>query len=276
MVREGVKVSIIVPTYNRRELICETIESIVRQSYTNWELIVVDDGSSDGTNDIIRNYIKKDKRVHYFNRPPHLPKGANSCRNYGLSKCTGQFVKWVDSDDILKKNNLELQVTALIEDTNKKVCLGYSQFFFNTTDKLENYWSRTMESDKYFVDHLKNNIRWHLGAMLWRREWFHHEPFANSLMNSQEWLMHSFALLDLEKNQIYNLKEIIYLVRRGHNRISSQNNSDYYYHQIKARVFLVLGLIRRGRLSFLSHSELGKQIIVYTFYYLKSHFKELK
>ncbi len=270
------KVSIIVPTYNRSALIRETIESIIHQTYTDWELIVVDDGSSDETKEIIEAYVKKDRRIQYLNRPSNLPKGANSCRNYGLSKSTGQFVKWVDSDDILKRDNLELQVNALVGNLNKKVCLGYSQFFFKTLDNPEEYWSRTMESDNYFFDHLRNTIRWHLGAMLWRREWLKQEPFANTLMNSQEWLMHSLSLLDLKENQIYNLKKIIYLVRRGHDRISSQNDSNYYYHQTKARGYLVLGLIRRGRLSFSSYLELAKQIFVYAFYSFKSYVTNLK
>ena len=75
-------VSIIIPTYNRAHLIAETLDSIIAQTYTNWECIVVDDGSTDPTDELMETYCKKDSRFQYYHRPKNRPKGANACRNY--------------------------------------------------------------------------------------------------------------------------------------------------------------------------------------------------
>ena len=76
-------VSIIIPTYNREHLIGETLNSIIAQTHTNWECIVVDDGSTDNTEEVLKNYKEKDKRFIFLKRPDNLPKGANTCRNIG-------------------------------------------------------------------------------------------------------------------------------------------------------------------------------------------------
>jgi len=101
-------VSIIIPTYNRGSLIAESLDSILNQSYQNWECIIIDDGSSDNTFDVVNPYVIKDKRIKILNRPDFKPKGANACRNYGLSLSKGDFVLWFDSDDIIHPNCLEL------------------------------------------------------------------------------------------------------------------------------------------------------------------------
>ena len=72
-------VSIIIPTYNRAHVIGETLDSVLLQTYCNWECIVVDDGSSDNTSEILDNYCKKDTRFQYYIRPTNRKKGAGSC-----------------------------------------------------------------------------------------------------------------------------------------------------------------------------------------------------
>lgn len=106
-------VSIIIPTYNRAALIAETLDSIIRQTYDNWECIIVDDGSSDDTEALVGKYQLRDKRIKYANRPSTLKKGANACRNYGLSLSEGEYVNWFDSDDLMLPKKLELQVDML-------------------------------------------------------------------------------------------------------------------------------------------------------------------
>lgn len=107
-------VSIIIPTFNRGRLICETLDSIVAQTYENWECIVVDDGSSDETERVVRSYVEKDPRIHYYARPSNIPKGADGCRNYGFELARGTYVKWFDSDDLMLPTNLELKVNKLL------------------------------------------------------------------------------------------------------------------------------------------------------------------
>lgn len=103
-------VSIIIPSYNREHLIEETLDSVLGQTYTNWECIVVDDGSDDNTKEIINSYSEKDKRFKFYNRPRARKNGASACRNYGLEKSKGELIQFLDSDDLLAKNKLEEQV----------------------------------------------------------------------------------------------------------------------------------------------------------------------
>lgn len=82
-------VSIIIPTYNRAHLIGETLDSVLAQIYTNWECIVVDDGSTDSTAELLAFYVEKDSRFQYHHRPKDRLKGANACRNYGFELSRG-------------------------------------------------------------------------------------------------------------------------------------------------------------------------------------------
>ena len=77
-------VSIIIPVFNRYQIIGETLNSIINQTYSNWECIVVDDGSSDYTEQLMEFYTQKDPRIIFVRRPDNRPKGANACRNYGF------------------------------------------------------------------------------------------------------------------------------------------------------------------------------------------------
>lgn len=109
------KISIIIPVYNRESLLTETLESVILQSYRDWECILVDDKSTDGTYKIMEQYHNKDSRFKIYRRPPHLKKGANSCRNFGFSQAKGTYVKWFDSDDIMLPQHLERAYLKLVE-----------------------------------------------------------------------------------------------------------------------------------------------------------------
>lgn len=106
-------ISILIPTYNRAPYLGETLDSVIGQTFKNWECIVVDDGSVDYTLELLEFYKEKDKRITYFQRPENRPKGANACRNYGFEKSGGKYVQWLDSDDIISPDKLEKQFQQL-------------------------------------------------------------------------------------------------------------------------------------------------------------------
>ncbi|MFD3000864.1 glycosyltransferase family 2 protein [Pontibacter toksunensis] len=108
-----VKVSVVIPTYNREDLISETLDSVKAQTLPDWECIVVDDGSVDGTEEVVQQYIQNDARFHYVKRPAHRLGGGNSCRNIGLEAAKGEFIQFLDSDDLLAPTKFEEQVRAL-------------------------------------------------------------------------------------------------------------------------------------------------------------------
>ena len=94
--------SIVIPTYNREKIIVKTIQSVLSQTYTNFELIIVDDGSTDNTEKFVRNV--KDKRIKFFKKE-NEERGA--ARNYGTNKAKGDYITFLDSDDLLYSKYLE-------------------------------------------------------------------------------------------------------------------------------------------------------------------------
>lgn len=99
------KVSVIVPVYNVENYIGRCIESIQKQSLTDWELLLIDDGSTDGSGNICDSFAEKDDRITVFHKPNG---GVSSARNYGLEHAKGQWLAFVDSDDNLNKDYLTL------------------------------------------------------------------------------------------------------------------------------------------------------------------------
>ena len=99
-------VSIVTPSYNSEALIGETIQSILNQTYTNWELIIVDDCSSDQTVDIIKEYTDERIQLHILEQNS----GAAVARNHAIKKATGKYLAFLDSDDLWTEDKLEKQV----------------------------------------------------------------------------------------------------------------------------------------------------------------------
>jgi len=101
------KFSIIIPTYNRANFIAKAINSVLNQSYENWELIIVDDGSSDNTKDVIEEFMSIDSRIKYLYQ---VNSERSKARNNGIKNSTGDFICFMDSDNLFEKNRLlELQ-----------------------------------------------------------------------------------------------------------------------------------------------------------------------
>jgi glycosyltransferase involved in cell wall biosynthesis len=103
-------VSIVVPTYNRGLFIAEMIESVCYQTYSNWELIIIDDGSTDNTEQIVKPYISE--KIHY-RRLAHV--GRSYARNLGLNISKGSFIAYLDSDDLFLPTKIEKQIQWLLK-----------------------------------------------------------------------------------------------------------------------------------------------------------------
>lgn len=107
------KVSIITPVYNSEKFIRDTIISVLNQTYDNWELILVDDCSTDSSAEIIKEYSNSDKRIKYIKLKKN--KGVANARNIGISKAEGRFIAFLDSDDIWHNHKLEIQINYMKE-----------------------------------------------------------------------------------------------------------------------------------------------------------------
>jgi glycosyltransferase involved in cell wall biosynthesis len=112
-------VSIIIPTYNRADLIGETIQSVIDQSYKNWELIIVDDGSDDQTEEVIKKF--NNPSIYYF-KIEHSG-NLGKVRNTGIKVAKGEYIAFLDSDDLWEKNKLATQLSLLDRYPESRFCL---------------------------------------------------------------------------------------------------------------------------------------------------------
>lgn len=107
------KVSVIIPTYNCGKYICEAIDSVLAQTYKDFEIIVVDDGSTDNTNDIVGKYIKEHPdKIKYFYKDNG---GEASARNFGIQKTDSEYLAFLDADDVWLPDKLEIQYASIVK-----------------------------------------------------------------------------------------------------------------------------------------------------------------
>lgn len=125
-------ISVVIPCYNFGHLIGYSLDSLLAQSYTNWECIIVDDGSSDNSEEVIARYIAKDKRFTYHKQ---VNSGPAKARNVGIELATGDWLQFLDADDLLSPEKLKYQVEAIVADASIDVVYGPTLHF--TTTKNE-------------------------------------------------------------------------------------------------------------------------------------------
>ena len=214
-------VSIIIPSFNRSELIVETLDSIIEQTYTNWECIIVDDGSTDGTIDVLKKYNKKDSRFKYFIRPKDRLKGANSCRNYGFEKSKGEYINWFDSDDIMMPLKLELQVKQL-SNSNKQLTVCQTLVFEGEVKNILGLRKKHIHSNNFFNDFITNDIKWLTQAPLIKKEFLlkNNLIFDESLAKSQE---RDFFVKVLDKVDNYLFDDTPLVLFRKHTQSISHS-----------------------------------------------------
>lgn len=104
-------VSIITPVYNSQDYLEETILSVLNQTYSNWELLLIDDCSIDNSYEIIKKYLEKDERIKYLKNDKNS--GPAITRNKGIEKAKGEYIAFLDSDDLWYENKLERQISFM-------------------------------------------------------------------------------------------------------------------------------------------------------------------
>lgn len=142
----GEMVSIVVPIYNAKKYLNCCINSILQQTYENFELILVDDGSADGSLEICNNYERDDKRIKVIHK---VNGGVSSARNAGIESATGDYILFIDSDDYIEENYIQTLVENCSDDCDLVVC-GFTYDFGSkkTENKVEEVNCLTIEEYK--------------------------------------------------------------------------------------------------------------------------------
>jgi len=194
-------VSVIIPTYNREQTILRAVRSVLDQTYSNIELIVVDDGSSDGTEEVLKTI--GDPRLRLIKSD--VNRGACAARNLGVAAARGELVAFQDSDDAWYPDKLEKQVKALSANHADIVFCSMRQIFSNEMPGRE-IPGATLPLGICSYEKLLEKSLASTQVIMGRRECFQDEPFDEQMPRMQDW---DVVLRLARKYSIYYLNEVL-------------------------------------------------------------------
>lgn len=149
------KVSVIIPVYNVEKYLGRALDSLIAQTHPDWEAIIVDDGSTDGSAHIADEYARKDCRFRLFRQPNQ---GQAVARNKALEKCAGSYIMYLDPDDMLHRQAMEICVNAAERDGSDMVTFKYDHLYRSLNKLAHKYhmgdikpWQRHYSNPAYFV-----------------------------------------------------------------------------------------------------------------------------
>ncbi len=162
------KVSIIITCYNQQAFIAQAIESVINQTFSDWECIIVDDGSVDKSAEISNSYSKKDQRIKY-NYQPNT--GVAAARNNGYAISKGQYIQFLDGDDFLFPEKLNKQLAYMETHSYTDVCYTHHFHYWDSNQKYATYDFEVLEERPLhqFLDGFDNGVSLPIHAALLRR-----------------------------------------------------------------------------------------------------------
>jgi glycosyltransferase involved in cell wall biosynthesis len=176
-------VSVIIPTYNRAHLIVRAIRSVLNQTYQDFEIIVIDDGSTDNTEEIIRGF--KDKKVKYIKKYKEN-KGSSIARNIGIKVARGKYIAFLDSDDEWLPEKLDKQIKVL-QSESPEVGVVYSNLcYMDENGKSMNKLRNPKKEGYIYEDLFGKNYVGTDSTLLIRKECFHRVGLFDDLLNTQQ------------------------------------------------------------------------------------------
>lgn len=184
-------VSIIVPCYNQAQYLDEALKSVFEQTYTNWECIIVNDGSPDHTEEVAKKWLKKDSRFKYFYKENG---GLSSARNAGLEIATGNYIQFLDSDDVLhiEKLSLSLAECDKVAGNSPKIIISNFRMFTDDISLSTNPFCELKQEYFTFNEMLfgwdyRFNIPVHCG--FFEATLFEYLKFPEELKAKEDWIM---------------------------------------------------------------------------------------
>ncbi|MDB5234324.1 MAG: glycosyl transferase family 2 [Hymenobacter sp.] len=195
-------VSIIMPSFNRYNLIVDSIESVLLQTIPDWELLIVDDGSTDNTQEIVRSYAEKDSRIRFMERSIQL-KGPSSCRNIAIREARADYCLFLDSDDLLSPNCLEGRLSVANKEPEVALHVFQMQFFYKQpgdTTMLFMY----VDLNDALGSTLLQGSPWGISCPLWRTDVLRDlGGFDEKLQSWEDWDLHIRAFAFGHKYKVH-------------------------------------------------------------------------
>lgn len=272
-------ISIIIPVYNSETTLKRCLDSVISQSMSDWELLLVDDGSKDRSCDICDDYAAKDKRIKVFHKSNG---GVSSARNIGLDYAKGEWIAFIDADDYVKESYL----SNLWEHSQKQVDLVISYAEIHNGDGInkESYPSKFVDDTNFDSIFIENDMNWHTSpwSKLYKRSIIeeHHLRFCEGMHIGEDAVfLYSYMLYS---NKIYISPDTDYcyfdynpgsLTKRvnslasetlAYNQISATVESFIYQKSIKdsialKKLYWLIASYQRRILNALYHNKIQKQ-----------------
>lgn len=219
-------ISIIVPVYNKANAIDRCIQSVFAQSYSNWELLLVNDGSTDASGVICDKYAAQDSRIRVFHKPNG---GVSSARNHGISRVSGDWLLFLDADDYLLPNALITLITQAVNSHTLLTCANYY---------AEKDGVRTVYCTGILNGIISNNFRaWYFGSICLRAgaTLFHrsivNEKMYDEKLSRGEDVASCFNLMRTQKVAYTNKRIMVYsLDNKGLSARCGDRYKDHVFH----------------------------------------------
>lgn len=218
-------VSIIIPSFNRQNLIGETLDSVLAQTYQNWECIVVDDGSTDNTIEVVDFYASRDSRIKCYQRDRE-PKGGSVCRNIGLNISEGEYIIFLDSDDLLHNTCLESRIYKFNLYPTKDFLIFQSKDFYVKIGDNNTIWNIDKEEED-LIRFLRFDIVWSISGPIWKKDALMKiNGFTDYLRSWQDWEIHVRALSNgLSYKKFFNENPDVYIRREREHSVGIESMS---------------------------------------------------
>lgn len=225
-------VSVIIPCYNYGHYIAETIHSILNQTYSNFEVIVVNDGSTDDTQTIVNEISNYDNRVTCYN---FQNAGLSEARNRGLLLAKGDYIQFIDADDLIEKRKFEIQINLFHDNQKADIVYGGVRYFFkdayNLAERRYTFWGKNKEwmpkfsgyGNQFLNEAIKVNYS-HLSSPLFKRKFLENVGLFDTEINAVA--DHHFLQRCVINNAffVYHDEYLTYSLVRWHNTNMSKNS----------------------------------------------------
>lgn len=213
------KVSIVIPIYNSEEHINKCVESCIGQSFSNLEIIAVDDGSNDGTLLLINELAKVDSRIVVVQK---ANEGVSKARNDGILKSTGDYLFFLDSDDWLEPLAIEELIKCALRDNSDIVVSGFYSVKNKKIDSTEQYPDKNINVQEFCSLFLKKELQGGLTGKLYRKDKWKIDGFdlEYSLKNNEDYLMLIKYIISIDRISL--ISYVGYNYFRRYNSASNQ------------------------------------------------------
>lgn len=214
-------VTVVIPVFNSEKFLKETLNSVIEQTYENWQCIVIDDGSTDSSLDIMRSFSSQDSRFQSVRRE-RMPKGVSVCRNIGIEAAKGKYLVFLDSDDLLDKSCLANRVHYMERHPALDFAVFQMEAFglksFLLTHKQENYLNTFLTFD----------FPWVVTSPIWKSAYLKNGiRFNEKLQNLEDPELHIRVLTsNPEFHVLFNRKPDCFY--RQHRVYRKEKNSGYF------------------------------------------------